>query len=88
MSETNNIVSFAGAMGVTEERKAMLDLMGKRLTIDHSIVLHRDSVSAADLKAMIAQLERAGMPLTATLRIDGTDGHTRMYARWSEATDD
>ena len=88
MSDTASLLSFAEVTDITEERKAMLDLMDKRLTVDHSIVLHRDSASAADFKAMIEHLEKAGMPLTATLKVDGSANHTRMYARWSEATDD
>ena len=81
MSELDQL---ADDVEITEERKAMLDRMHKRLTIDHSIVLHRDSASASDVKAMIEHLERAGMPLTATLQVDGNDNHTRVYARWSE----
>lgn len=70
---------------VTEERKTMLDVMNKRMSLDHSIVLHRDSASAADVLAMIGQLQAAGMPLEATLQVDGNNHHTRVYARWSEA---
>jgi len=72
---------------ITEERKAQLNVDRKRLTLDHSIVLHRDSASAADILEMVERLRRAGMPLEATLRFDGSDNHTRAYARWSEAVD-
>jgi len=81
---THPIVALAAGIEISEERAAMLDVMSKRLTVNHSLTLHRDSVSAADVGAMIAYLEQAGMPPTATLRIDGTVGHTRMYATWSE----
>ena len=82
----SDLEDLGAEVTVTEERKAMLDLMKKRLAVDNSIVLHRDGASAADLKAMFAHMERAGMPLTATLKVDGADKHTRMYARWAEKT--
>lgn len=61
----------------------MLDVMNKRLVVDHSLVLHRDSVSAAGIRAMLDALTEAGMPDEATVKVDGADNHTRMYARWS-----
>ena len=73
---------------ITEERTRALNLAHKRLTMSHSLVLHRDSVSAADIKAMIAHLEREGMPPEATLQVDGSKGHTRVYARWFTEVDD
>ena len=67
---------------LTEERKTELDLKRRRLVVDHSLVLHRDSASADDVRAMIAHLEAAGMPGHATLRVDGGRDHTRMWAQW------
>lgn len=84
MTQNTDLTALAEEFTVTEERKAMLDLMRRRLVIDHSLILHRDSASAADVLAMVSQLQRAGMPLEATLSVDGSDNHTRMYARWSE----
>lgn len=78
------IEDLAEKLMVSEERSAQLDIDRKRLSLDHSIVLHRDSASAADVLAMIEHLQKAGMPLTATLRMDGPDNHTRLWARWSE----
>jgi len=85
---SNNDLDMLGdEIALTEERSSMLDLMKKRLNIGHTISLHRDSASVSDVKAMLAHLERAGMPLTATLtvgsNVDGV-GHTRMFAKWSE----
>ncbi|WP_349862633.1 hypothetical protein [Leifsonia sp. WHRI 6310E] len=80
------IEQLADDIAITEERTAMLDTMRKRLTIDHSIVLHRDSASAADIRTMLDHLAAAGMPPEATLKVDGTDNHTRMYARWATPT--
>lgn len=72
------------ALLVTEERKQELSLSHKRMAVEHSLVLHRDSTSASDVKAMIAHLEREGMPDSATLRVDGgSERHTRMWAKWS-----
>ena len=82
-----NVEALSDEIAVTEERSSMLDLMKKRLNIGHTISLHRDSVSVSDVKAMLAHLERAGMPLTATLtvnsNVNGT-GHLHIFARWSE----
>ena len=82
-----DVDALSDEIAVTEERSSMLDLMKKRLNIGHTISLHRDGASAADVKAMIAHLEWSGMPLTATLTVNGNAdgvGHTRMFARWSE----
>ena len=68
---------------LTEERKVEVDLSRKRLVVSHSLVLHRDSASADDMRAMFDHLAAAGMPGHATLRVDGVgDFHTRMVARW------
>lgn len=82
----SDIEALAASTAITEQRTAMLDLMRKRLTIDHSITLHRDAASAADVRAMLDHLERAGMPPEATLKVDVPDKHTRMWARWAEET--
>lgn len=79
----SDIKSLAESLVIDEARSSQLALDARRIVIDHSLVLHRDKVSAKDLKEMIAHLEAAGMPETAALKVDGTDGHTRMYARWS-----
>lgn len=79
---------LAATLCVSEERSTQLTLDRQRLTLDHSLVLHRDSASAADIKAMIAHLEAAGMPPTATLSVDGSKNHTRLYARWSTEVPD
>jgi hypothetical protein len=76
---------LAATLTLTESREAQLEFDKKRLNLHHSIVLHRDAVSANDIKTMLAHLEAAGMPADATLRVDGSDGHTRMYATWHEA---
>ena len=84
---SDELKTLGDEIAVTEERSSMLDLMKKRLNISHTISLHRDSVSVSDVKAMLAHLERAGMPLTATLTVNGNAdgvGHTRMFAKWSE----
>lgn len=85
---SNDLTNLEESVAITEERKSMLDATRKRLWVDHRLTLHRDSVSAADLKAMIAHLEAAGMPAEATLRVDGTEGHTRMNALWSTQPSD
>jgi len=71
-------------INIAQSRTEMLNVMKKRLSIDHSIALHRDSVSASDFKAMFAQLERAGMPMDATLKVTAANGHTRLWATWAE----
>lgn len=68
---------------ITEQRQEALDLDRQRLVVDHSLLLHRDKASADDIRAMIDHLANAGMPGTATLKMDGSHEHTRMYARWS-----
>lgn len=80
-----DLTELDDALAITEERTSMLDMMRKRLTVDHSLTLHRDAVSAADVKTMIAHLVASGMPAEATLRVDSTTGHTRMHARWATA---
>ena len=82
-----DLTEIAEDLLVTEERARALNLERTRLTVDHSLVLHRDSASAADVKAMIAHLEREGMPPEATLRVDGSDRHTRVYAQWCTEVD-
>lgn len=81
------------AYDLTEERKTELDL--SRLAVSHSLTLHRDSVSVADIKAMIRQLEAAGMPEHATLDVRASTEagkHTRLWATWhtepSDGADD
>lgn len=81
------LVVLAGDVRITEERREALNLKRRRLVVDHSLLLHRDSASADDLRAMIAHLEAAGMPGEATLKIDGDGNHTRMYATWSTEPD-
>lgn len=79
-----DLTDLADALEITEERKTVLDLQSKRLTIDHSLTLHRDSDSADDIRAMLDHLAAAGMPGAATVRIDhGVTKHTRIHARWS-----
>lgn len=74
---------------ITEERQEALNLERRRLVVDHSLLLHRDSASADDIRAMIRHLEDAGMPGTATLKMDGfSERHTRMHASWSTDPDD
>ena len=73
------------AFDVTEERKAELELSRRRLVVNHSLTLHRDSVSVADIKAMIRHLEAAGMPEHATLDVRASSDagkHTRLWATW------
>lgn len=80
-----------GDYAITEERKAQLDLAGKRYAVDHSLTLHRDSVSVGDVKAMIRQLEAAGMPEYATLNVTTSTtsvGYTRLNARWHTVSAD
>jgi len=79
--------ALADDLRITEERREALDLERRRHTVDHSLLLHRDSASADDLRRMIAHLEAAGMPDVATLKVDGSHRHTRMYARWSTDPD-
>lgn len=77
---------------VTEERRAMLDLSRRRLTIEHSVHLHRDSQSIDDLRQMLDVLADAGAPGEATVHVQKTDhaesesfigrGHLRIYAAW------
>lgn len=78
-----DLAELEDRLAITETREAALELQRRRLTVNHSLTLHRDSVSAADVKEMIAYLESAGMPAEATLRVDGSGNHTRMYASWS-----
>lgn len=84
MANSEEVVALAESVVITEERKSMVDLLSRRTVIVHSVVLHRDGASAADLRAMIRHLEVAGMPGEATLKVDGPDGHTRVWARWAE----
>lgn len=77
---------------VTEERRAMLDLSRRRLTIEHSVHLHRDSQSIDDLRQMLDVLTDAGAPGEATVHVQKTDhaestsfvgrGHLRISAEW------
>ena len=77
---------------VTEERRAMLDLSRRRLTIEHSVHLHRDSQSIDDLRQMLDVLADAGAPGEATVHVQKTDhaesesfigrGHLRVSAEW------
>ena len=77
---------------VTEERRAMLDLSRRRLTIEHSVHLHRDSQSIDDLRQMLDVLADAGAPGEATVHVQKTDhaasesfvgrGHLRICAEW------
>lgn len=79
--------ALADGVRITEERQEALDLERRRLVVDHSLLLHRDKASAADIRAMIRHLEEAGMPDTATLKVDGGHEHTRMYATWATDPD-
>ena len=79
--------ALADEVRITEERQEALDLERRRLVVDHSLLLHRDKASAADIRAMIRHLEEAGMPDTATLKVDGGHEHTRMYATWATDPD-
>lgn len=94
MADNDELAKLAEALLISEERQAEIDLDRKRLNVQHSLLLHRDKASAADVKAMIAHLERAGMPENASLSVDGTHrtgnnpGHTRMYATWSTEPDE
>ena len=70
----------------------MLDLSRRRLTIEHSVHLHRDSQSIDDLRQMLDVLTDAGAPGEATVHVQKTDhaestsfvgrGHLRIYAAW------
>lgn len=82
------ITELADAVAITDSRRAQLSLDRLRLTVNHSLVVHRDAVSARDVKAMIAHLEAAGMPGDATLQITSTEGHTRAYGKWSVVVSD
>lgn len=79
--------ALADDVRITEERREALNLERRRLVVDHSLLLHRDKASADDIRAMIAHLEAAGMPGVATLKMDGSHRHTRMYATWSTEPD-
>ena len=69
--------ALAAALVVTQERTEMLDMMGKRLTVNHSLTLHRDSASASDVRAMITALTAARIPDDARLKVDHcTERHT------------
>lgn len=74
---------LADKLAITEDRQAQLDLQTRRLIVRHSLVLHRDNASAADVLAMIEHLREAGMPLHATLKVDGPNNHTRVAAHWA-----
>jgi hypothetical protein len=78
-----NMQGLNAAVEITEQRSQMLDTMKQRVSIKHNLTLHRDSVSVGDVKAMIAHLEAAGMPLEADLDVDQGHGHTRLCAEWS-----
>lgn len=78
---------------VTEERKRLLGLNGKRLAVEHSIHLHRDSQSIRDLRQMLDILVASGAPEDATVYVQKTGhpeaesftgrGHLRVMAKWS-----
>ena len=80
---------------VTEGRKQQLDLDGKRLAVEHSVHLHRDSQSIRDLRQMLDLLVTNGAPEDATVYVQKTDhpeggsfmgrGHLRIMAKWSTA---
>lgn len=77
---------------VSEERKTQLSAKDKRLVVEHTVHLHRDSQSIDDLRQMLDVLIEAGAPPEATLYINKTDnpesgsfvghGHLRVMARW------
>ena len=77
---------------VTEERRAMLNLSHRRLTVEHTVHLHRDSQSIDDLRQMLDVLTNAGAPGEATVHVQKTDhaaaeafvgrGHLRICAQW------
>lgn len=75
--------ALADAVTITEERRTVLDTLSRRVVAEHSVTLHRDATSVADLAAMLEQLRAQGVPEEATLRCDATTGHTRLWARWA-----
>ena len=79
MSDLNEL---ADALTLTEERSNELDLARRRLVVNHSLTLHRDKGSADDVRAMLDHLAAAGMPGHATVKIDGAQNHTRIWATW------
>jgi len=79
MSDLNEL---ADALTLTEERSNELDLARRRLVVKHSLTLHRDEGSADDVRAMLDHLTAAGMPGHATVKIDGAQNHTRIWATW------
>lgn len=79
---------------ITEERKTQLALAEERLTVEHSVHMHRDSQTIRDLRQMLDVLVAAGAPEAATVHVQKTDhnesgsfigrGHLRISADWHE----
>lgn len=77
---------------VTSGRQVQLDAKTKRLNIEHSVHMHRDSQSIRDLRQMLDLLVEAGAPEDATVHVQKTDhpeagsfigrGHLRLMAQW------
>lgn len=86
MSDTTNPAAAADYdWTITEKRQAQLDLDNKRLVLNHSMTLHRDSQSIRDIRQMLDVLTNAGAPEDATISVDAHTGHhIRVHARWNE----
>lgn len=85
----SDLTELAEALTLTEERKTEIELGRRRLVVNHSLTLHRDKDSADDIRAMLDHLAAAGMPGHATVKVDGSNNHTRIWATWhSEPTDE
>lgn len=86
---SDDLRELADALVITEERQRALDLERKRLEVSHSLTLHRDKGSAADLQAMLDHLTDAGMPPEATVSVTtmndmkGRTAHIRLCAQWT-----
>jgi len=73
------------ALTLTQARQEQLDLQRKRLAVNHSLTLHREGMSAADIRAMLDALTAAGMPETASIEVatHRETKHTRIHAHWA-----
>jgi hypothetical protein len=82
VSARDALDALADALTLTEERTSELDLGTRRLVVNHSLTVHRDKDSADDIRAMLDHLTAAGMPGHATVKVDGGQNHTRIWATW------
>lgn len=56
MSDQNSMAELSQDLLVTEERTQTLALDRSRISVSHSLTIHRDKTAVTDIEAMIAYL--------------------------------